>query len=125
MTATQGSPPPGGNNDPDATMRKSSDALAQRRWRVSRIRRGVIGGSTAAFVAAWAMIFAQLVTGHDPSLAQSSQATAPAAATASGSSESDSSSGGSYSADPYAEQRSSSESAPSSAPLDPVTTQQS
>jgi hypothetical protein len=76
------------------------------------------------------MIFAQLLTGHDPALARNNQATAPAAAaTASGSSESDSSSGGSYSTDPYSEGDSYSQTAPatrqSSPPLDSVTTQQS
>lgn len=117
MTATQGGPPHRGNKHPDAVRQKALGALAQRRRRVSRIRRGVIGGSAAAFVAAWAMIFGQLVTGNDPAIARQTQPTAPAAATTSGSSESDSSSG-SYSESPPATQ-------PSSPPLDSVTTQQS
>jgi hypothetical protein len=108
MTATQGDPPRPGDTDRNAARQNTMRASAARRRRVSRIRRGVIGGSTAAFAAAWAMIFAQLVTGHDPTLAQNNQATAPApAATASGSSESA----------PATQ--------PSSPPLDPVTTRQS
>jgi hypothetical protein len=67
-------------------MQEAMSISAERRRRTSRIRRGVIGGSVAAFAAAWAMIFGQLVTGHDPGLAHNSQAAVPAvAATASGS----------------------------------------
>jgi hypothetical protein len=127
MTATEGGHPPAGDKDPAAARQKAIRALAERRRRVSRIRRGAIGGSIAAFAAAWVMIFAQLVTGHDPALARNNQATAPAAAaTASGASEADSAGGGSYSADPYSES-SPSQSSPSesSPPLDSVTTRQS
>lgn len=103
--------------------------LADRRRRSSRIRTGVIGGSLATFAAAWVMIFSQLVTGHDPALANKSQASTPV--TAAGAAE-PSSTDGSYSNDPpysdsysQAGRSSSQDAASSSSTPAPVTTQQS
>lgn len=60
------------------------------------IRRRVIGGATAIFLAATGGIFVQLVSGHDPALARGSQTTTHASTStvsvASGSSPSSSSS---------------------------------
>jgi len=113
MIPTQGDPPSHSDSAADAARQKAMSISAERRRRASRIRRGVIGGSVAAFAAAWAMIFAQLVTGHDPALAHNSQAALPAAAaTASGSDDA------SYS-------QSGPATGSTSRPLDPATTRQS
>ena len=58
----------------------------QRRMRRSRIRRGTVGGSIATFAAVWAVIFFQLVSGHDPVLSEQSQAQPAATASPSPSS---------------------------------------
>ena len=41
-----------------------------RAQRTRRLRRLTVRGSIAAFLAAWAILFAQLVSGHDPALGQ-------------------------------------------------------
>jgi hypothetical protein len=61
-----------------------------RHARVRMIRRSVIAGAVALFIATWLLITVMLVTGHDPALARQ---TANAATTSSVSSSSSSSSG--------------------------------
>ena len=51
-------------------MTSGSYSVAARRRRVNRIRRRVVGGVAALFVAATGAITLQLVTGHDPALAK-------------------------------------------------------
>lgn len=41
-----------------------------RRARVRAIRRRVIGGTVALFLAVWSLIAVRLITGHDPALAR-------------------------------------------------------
>jgi heme A synthase len=41
-----------------------------RAQRTRRLRRLTVRGSIAAFLAAWAIVFGQLVSGHDPALGQ-------------------------------------------------------
>lgn len=69
---------------PDNAARARGNAMRRaRRIRARSLRRRVIAGALALFVATWLMITLVLVTGHDPALAQrsSSAATTPAKAT--------------------------------------------
>ena len=49
-------------------------ALALRRQRIRVLRRRVVAVAVTAFVIAWAAIFGQLASGHDPALTHNSQA---------------------------------------------------
>jgi len=78
-----------------------TDTNAQARGRAMRdarlararmIRRRIIGGAVALFVAAWLLITVVLVSGHDPALAKHSSATTVASSSPTSSSSSDSSS---------------------------------
>jgi cytoskeletal protein RodZ len=72
---------------------------AARLRRASMIRRRIVGGSVALFVAAWLLIAVVLVSGHDPALAKRSSASTVASSstpsTSSTSSGSDTTSSGS------------------------------
>jgi hypothetical protein len=62
-----------------AAARARGQALRSARTaRARTIRRRLIAGSLALFVAAWLMITLVLVSGHDPALAKRSSATAVA-----------------------------------------------
>jgi cytoskeletal protein RodZ len=74
-----------------------TDTNAQARGRAMRdarlararmIRRRIIGGSVALFVAAWLLITVVLVSGHDPALAKQSSASTVASSSPSTSSSS-------------------------------------
>ena len=65
---------------------------AARLARVRMIRRRIIGGALALFVASWLLITIVLVSGHDPALAKRSSATTVASSSPSSSSSSGSSS---------------------------------
>jgi hypothetical protein len=66
------------DTDP-AAGRVRGHALRQTRLaRARTIRRRVIGGALALFVASWLLITIVLVSGHDPALAKRSSATAAA-----------------------------------------------
>jgi hypothetical protein len=78
-----------------------TDTNAQARGRAMRdarlararmIRRRIIGGAVALFVAAWLLITVVLVSGHDPALAKQSSASTVASSSPSTSSSSSSSS---------------------------------
>jgi hypothetical protein len=58
-------------------MTSGSHSVAARRRRVNRIRRRVVGGVAALFVAATGAITLQLVTGHDPALAKATSSGPP------------------------------------------------
>lgn len=59
--------------------RAHGQAIRQARLaRVRRIRRRIITGSVALFLAAWLLITVVLVSGHDPALAKHSSATTAA-----------------------------------------------
>ena len=45
--------------------------IAERRDRIRRMRRRIVGGAVGVFLALWGVIFAQLATGHDPTLGAS------------------------------------------------------
>ena len=107
-----------------ADARARGQALrSARAARARSIRRRVIAGSLALFVAAWLMITLVLVSGHDPALAKRSTATtiASSATPATSSSVATSSSGSSSSS---SSDLSSSSSSSSSSPSS-VTTSQS
>jgi cytoskeletal protein RodZ len=79
-----------------------TDINAQARGRAMRdarlararmLRRRIIGGAVALFVAAWLLITIVLVSGHDPALAKKSSASTVASSSPSTSSSSGSSSG--------------------------------
>jgi hypothetical protein len=79
------------NHDP----RRSGHAIrTARAIRVRSIRRRVVGGAVAVFVAAWLLIAVVLVTGHDPALSKN----ASTVAAVSGSGSTGSSASGSTSA---------------------------
>lgn len=61
--------------------RRAQAKLAALRERAARLRRRVLLIAAVGFVALWAAIFVQMVTGHDPALGPAT-ATAPAAAAA-------------------------------------------
>jgi cytoskeletal protein RodZ len=78
-----------------------TDTNAQARGRAMRdarlararmIRRRIIGGAVALFIAAWLLITVVLVSGHDPALAKQSSASTVASSSPSTSSSSSSSS---------------------------------
>ena len=54
--------------------------LADRRSRLRRMRRRVVATSFTTFAVAWAVIFFQMVSGHDPALTRNGQAHAKVAA---------------------------------------------
>jgi hypothetical protein len=86
------------DNDPAAARARGQAARQTRLARVRAIRRRIIAGSVALFVASWLLITIVLVSGHDPALAKKASATTAAttgsttSATSSGSSSSTSSS---------------------------------
>jgi len=90
-----------------------------RAQRIRRLRRLTVRGGIAAFLTAWAILFGQLVSGHDPAVGQQhkSQKQSNAAATGSDDSESQSS-------DDSSSSTSSGTGSTSSSPA-PVTTSQS
>ena len=53
---------------------KNSAPLTLRRQRIRVLRRRVVAVAVTAFVIAWAAIFGQLASGHDPALTHNSQA---------------------------------------------------
>lgn len=59
--------------------RRAQAKLAALRERAARLRRRVLVIAAVGFVALWAAIFVQMVTGHDPALGPATAA-APAAA---------------------------------------------
>jgi len=81
-----GGPPPGQARRPTGASALEAKALASarlsaRRRRIRRIRTTVVAIATALFLALWAVIFTELVTGHDPALAASSAKSAATNAT--------------------------------------------
>ncbi len=82
-------------------MNSPSEIRLARKARVRMIRRRVVAGAVALFVAAWLLIAVVLVSGHDPALASKAAAVATTGSSASpttsssGSSSSGSSSTGS------------------------------
>jgi hypothetical protein len=77
-------------NPTDANRARATAMRQARRIRARSLRRRVIAGALALFVAAWVMITVVLVSGHDPALA-AKKTTAVASAPASTSSSNNSS----------------------------------
>jgi len=82
-------------NDAHATPTARAERLGRgqairqaRIRRVRRIRRRVISGAVALFVASWLLIAIVLVSGHDPALARKTSTVAGASSGASASSSS-------------------------------------
>jgi hypothetical protein len=80
------------DNDPAAARARGQAMRQTRLARIRTIRRRIIAGSVALFVASWLLITIVLVSGHDPALAKKSSATT-AVSTGSTTSGSSSSSG--------------------------------
>jgi len=59
-------------NHPDTTPAP----LARRRRHIKTVRRRVVAVAVTAFAIAWAAIFGQLASGHDPALSKTTQAKA-------------------------------------------------
>ena len=111
-----------------------TDINAQARGRAMRdarlararmIRRRIIGGAVALFVAAWLLITIVLVSGHDPALAKQSSASTVASSSPSTSSSSGSSSGSSSTSTGSSSSTSSSSGNSGSGTVSSVTTSQS
>jgi cytoskeletal protein RodZ len=111
-----------------------TDINAQARGRAMRdarlararmIRRRIIGGAVALFVAAWLLITVVLVSGHDPALARQSSASTVASSSPSTSSSSGSSSGSGSSSTGSSSSTSSSSGNSGSGTVSSVTTSQS
>jgi uncharacterized membrane protein YgcG len=104
------------DNDP-AAARARGQAMRQTRLdRARALRRRIIAGALALFVASWLLITIVLVSGHDPALAKKSSASTTAATTSTTSSNTSSSSSGTSS---------SSQNGGSSSGVSSVTTSQS
>jgi len=75
-------------NDMDpADARARGQAMRQTRLaRARALRRRIIAGAVALFVASWLLITVVLATGHDPVLAKNAAASTTAATTSSGTS---------------------------------------
>jgi len=75
----------------DDRRQAAAQRQAERRQRVRKVRKWVVGIGVAVFLAAWALIFANVVLGHDPALSKSTAAAASTeSSTSSGSGSSDS-----------------------------------
>jgi len=98
---------------------------AARLARVRMIRRRIIAGALAIFVASWLLITIVLVSGNDPALAKHSSATTVASSSPSSSSSSGSSSDSSSNSSSQSTGSSSSSSDPGSGTVSSVTTSQS
>jgi hypothetical protein len=85
-------------NQQDPRVRAQSIRTA-RALRVRRIRRRVVGGSVALFLAAWLLIAAVLVSGHDPALSKTTSVAAVSSSSDSSGSTGSGSSGSSSSLD--------------------------
>jgi hypothetical protein len=101
------------DNDPAAARARGQAMRQTRLARARALRRRIIAGALALFVASWLLITIVLVSGHDPALAKNSSANTTASSTAS----SDTSSGTSTT--------SSSQNGGSSSGVSSVTTSQS
>ena len=100
------------------------ERLAARKRQVARIRKWVAGVAVSVFIALWVVLFAQLVSGHDPALAHgSSPKTASAPSTASNQTAAQSSDTATQSSSQSSDQSSSSSS--NSSGTSPITTSQS
>jgi cytoskeletal protein RodZ len=77
----------------DARRQAAAQRLAERRRRARTIRKWVIGMGVAVFLAVWALIFANVVTGNDPALSKSTAAAASTQSSASSGSSSSASTG--------------------------------
>ncbi len=71
------------NNDRAAARTRGQALRGERAARARTIRRRVISGSVALFVAAWLMIAIVLVSGHDPALARKQSTTSSTSTVAS------------------------------------------
>jgi uncharacterized membrane protein YgcG len=80
---------PSASGPSDVRRQAAAQRLAERRRRTRTIRKWVIGSGVAVFLAAWALIFANVILGNDPALSKSTAATASTqSSTSSGSSSS-------------------------------------
>jgi cytoskeletal protein RodZ len=71
------------NDNEDAARARGQALRGERAARARTIRRRVISGAVALFVAAWLMIAIVLVSGHDPALASKASTTSSATTAAS------------------------------------------
>ena len=62
------------DRDFEAARARGQAMRSARLLRASMIRRRIVGGAVALFVAAWLLIAVVLASGHDPALAKSSSA---------------------------------------------------
>jgi cytoskeletal protein RodZ len=109
-----------------AQARARGQAIRQERLaRARSLRRRIIAGALALFVASWLLITIVLVSGHDPALAKNSTATTASSTPSTTTSSDTSSSQGSNSSSSSSNDTSSSSNGGSSGSVSSVTTSQS
>ena len=117
------------DNNPQDARARGQAMRAARLSRTRMIRRRIISGAVALFVASWLLITIVLVSGHDPALAKRSSATTvastPATTTSSGSDSGTSSTASSQTSNSSSGSGSSSSDNSSSGTVSSVTTSQS
>jgi hypothetical protein len=74
------------DTDPAAARARGQAIRETRLARARALRRRIVAGALALFVASWLLITIVLVSGHDPALAKNSSASTTAATTTSGTS---------------------------------------
>jgi hypothetical protein len=60
----------------EQALRIAEGRKSERRWRTRRLRRGITVFSVAAFIGPFGVIYAQLASGRDPTLARTQTAAA-------------------------------------------------
>lgn len=108
------------DNDPAAARARGQAMRQTRLARARALRRRIIAGALALFVASWLLIAIVLVSGHDPALAKNSSASTTAATTSAGTASTSSNTSSSSS-----DTSSSSQNGGSSSGVSSVTTSQS
>ncbi len=108
--------------DPAAARARGQAIRETRLARARALRRRIIAGAVALFVASWLLITVVLVSGHDPALAKKSAAASTASTSTSGTS---TTSGDTSSSSGSSDSSSSSQNGGSSSGVSSVTTSQS
>ena len=113
------------DNNPQDARGRGPAMRAARLSRTRMIRRRIIGGAVALFVASWLLITIVLVSGHDPALAKRSSASTVASSSSPATTTSGTSTGSSSNSSGNSSSGNSSSGNSSSGTVSSVTTSQS
>ena len=113
------------DTNPAAARARGQALRTARTARARKIRRRVISGAVALFVAGWLMITLVLVSGHDPALAKKTSTATTVASTPTATTSSSGSTGSTSSSSQTSNSSSSSSSDSSGSGVSSVTTSQS